>query len=113
MEILKFNRPHESYVLYVKPGVSVEVHTHNRSGELVSVRVFRPGDEAEYDSYNLSYTAPIKTITAKNVIFNTGSKFSSGRDETKRLKMEQFAWRNHDFDLAETVARNAVVSMNI
>ena len=27
MEIVKVNRPHESYIVYVTPGVKVEVHT--------------------------------------------------------------------------------------
>ena len=111
MEIIKVNRPHESYTLYVTPKDRVEIHTHNRSGELVNVKVFREGDFAEYDSYNLRYTAPIKSITAKNVIFDTGSKFR--RDETKRLKMESFAWRNHDFDAAEVAAQNAETSLYI
>ena len=111
MEIIKVNRPHESYTLYVTPKERVEIHTHNRNGDLVSVKVFREGDIAEYDSYNLRYTAPIKAITAKNVIFDTGSCFN--RKETKRLKMESFAWRNHDFDLAEVQAQNAETSRYI
>ena len=111
MEIIKVNRPHESYTLYVTPGSRIEVHTHNRTGDLVGVKVFRIGDHAEYDSYNLRYTAPIKSITSKNVIFDTGSRFN--RKETKRLKMESFAWRNHDFDLAEVQAQNAETSRYI
>ena len=111
MEIIKVNRPHESYTLYVTPKDRVEIHTHNRSGELVNVKVFREGDIAEYDSYNLRYTAPIKAITAKNVIFDTGAYFN--RKETKRLKMESFAWRNHDFDAAEVAAQNAETSLYI
>jgi len=111
MEIITVNRPHESYILYVTPGDRVEIHTHRPDGQLVTLKVFRVGDEAEYDSYNLRYTAPIKSITAKNVIFDTGSKFR--RDETKRLKMEQFAWRNHDFDLDDVRAQNAETSRYI
>jgi hypothetical protein len=111
MEIVKVNRPHESYIVYVTPGVKVEVHTHNRGGDLVDVKVFRPGDIAEYDSYNLSYTAPIKSITAKNIIFDTGSRFN--RKETKRLNFDSFAWRNHAFDAHETAMRNAEVSTYI
>jgi hypothetical protein len=111
MEIVKVNRPHESYIVYVTPGKRVEVHTHNRGGDLVNVKVFHVGDVAEYDSYNLSYTAPIKSITAKNIIFDTGSQFN--RKETKRLNFDSFAWRNHDFDLHETAMRNAEVSTYI
>jgi hypothetical protein len=111
MEIIKVNRPHESYTLYVQPGKQVEIHTHNRGGELVAVKVFLVGDHAEYDSYNLRYTAPIKGITAKNVIFDTGSRFN--RKETKRLNFDSFAWRNHDFDAHEVAMRNAETSMYI
>ena len=111
MEIIKVNRPHESYDVYVQPGKQVEIHTRNRNGEIVTVKVFRVGDVAEYDSYNLSYTAPIKSITAKNVIFDTGSRFNC--KETKRLNFDSFAWRNHDFDAYETARKNAEVSMYI
>ena len=111
MEIIKVNRPHESYTLYVTPKDRVEIHTHNRSGELVNVKVFREGDFAEYDSYNLKYLAPIKAITAKNVIFDMSDRCN--RAGTKRLKMESFAWRNHDFDAAEVAAQNAVTSLYI
>jgi len=111
MEIIKVDRPHESYIAYVTPGVKVEVHTHNRGGDLVNIKVFRPGDFAEYDSYNLSYTAPIKSITAKNIIFDTGSQFN--RKETKRLNFDSFAWRNHDFDVHETAVKNSEVMQYI
>jgi len=111
MEIIKVNRPHESYTLYVTPKDRVEIHTHNRSGELVNVKVFREGDIAEYDSYNLKYLAPIKAITAKNVIFDMSDRCN--RAGTKRLKMESFAWRNHDFDAAEVAAQNAETSLYI
>lgn len=109
MEIIKVNRPHESYTLYVTPGERVEIHTHSRTGELVTLKVFRVGDEAR--TYPWGFTAPIKSITAENVIFDTGSKFR--RDDTKRLKMEQFAWRNHDFELEEVRAANAETSRYI
>jgi len=107
MEVIKINNGHRgSYNLYVVPGQSVEIHTHRENGELVDVRVFRPGDVAEYDSYNLAYTAKITGITAKNVIFSVYGK-------TKRLKMDSFAWRNHDFDAVETANQNAIISMSI
>jgi len=115
MEIIKISRSYmpigETYILYVIPDERVEIHTHNPTGELVSIKVFHIGDEAEYDSFNLRYIAPIKSITAKNVIFDTGSRFC--RNETKRLKMEQFAWRNHDFNVEEARAANAEISRYI
>jgi hypothetical protein len=107
MEVIKINNGHRgSYNLYVVPGQSVEIHTHRADGELVDVRVFRPGDIAEYDSFNLAYTAKITGITAKNVIFDV-------RGKTKRLKMDSFAWRNHNFDAVETANQNAIISMSI
>ena len=111
MEYIKINRGHESYILFVTPGEKVEIHTYSRVGDLTDVKVFRIGDIAEYDSYNLTYTAPIKQITAKNVIFDMSDRCSS--KETKRLKMDSFAWRNHDFDAERIAARNASVSMCI
>jgi hypothetical protein len=116
MEIIKINRGHESYTLFVTPGSKVEIHTYSRAGDLTDVKVFRIGDIAEYDSYNLTYTAPIKQITAKNVIFDMGERWNgnwNGRKETKRLTMDSFAWRNHDFDAERIAARNASVSMCI
>ena len=112
MEYIKINRDHESYILFVTPGSKVEIHTYSRAGDLTDIKVFRIGDIAEYDSYNLTYTAPIKQITTKNVIFDMGERWD-GRKETKRLKMDSFAWRNHDFDAERIAARNASVSMCI
>jgi|GEM_PF-2473856 len=107
MEVIKIQNGHRgSYNLFITPGEKVEIHTHRENGELVDVRVFRPGDVAEYDSYNLAYTAKITGITAKNVIFSVYGK-------TKRLKMDSFAWRNHDFDAVETAKENAIISMSI
>ena len=111
MEVIKIqNGFRGSYNLFITPGEKVEIHTHRENGELVNVRVFRPGDVAEYDSFNLSYTARIIAITAKNVIFDI-----SYNDEprTKRLKMASFAWRNHDFDIEATRQRNSLTSMSI
>jgi len=112
MEVIKINNGHRgSYNLYVVPGQSVEIHTHRAGGELVDVRVFRVGDIAEYDSYNLAYTAKISGITAKNVIFD--ARDTCARGKTKRLKIENFAWRNHDFDAVKTANENAIISMSI
>lgn len=112
MEVIKINNGHRgSYNLFITPGEKVEIHTHRENGELVNVRVFRPGDVAEYDSFNLSYTAKIAGITAKNVIFNVS--YSDEQPMTKRLKMENFAWRNHNFDIEKTRERNAITSMSI
>ena len=111
MEVMKIQNGHRSYNLFITSGASVEIHTHRENGELVNVKVFRLGDVAEYDSFNLSYTAKIVGITTKNVVFDIS--YNDDEPRTKRLKMEKFAWRNHDFDVEATRERNAITSMSI
>ena len=112
MEVMKIQNGHRgSYNLFITPGASVEIHTHRENGDLVNVRVFRPGDVAEFDSYNLSYTAKIVGITAKTVTFDVS--YNPNEPRTKRLKMADFAWRNHNFDIEATRERNAITSMSI
>jgi hypothetical protein len=63
-------------------------------------RAFYIGDLAEYDSFNLSYYGQIISITEKTVSIKTDNK-------TKRLKLSEFIWRNHNFELAEVRRNNA------
>jgi hypothetical protein len=70
---------------------------------------FGIGDQAEYDSYNLSYVGVIEKITPKTV---TITKSLGGNTKRHRLNMYEFCWRNHKFDAAEIRARNAIESMN-
>ena len=96
MEVMKIQNGHRgSYNLFITPGEKVEIHSHRENGELINVKVFRPGDVAKYDSYD---SAPISSITTKNVIFDIGYE-TSQHAKSKRLKMESFAWRNHNFVL--------------
>lgn len=88
-----------NFHVYVQPGERIEVHTRDGAGGLTGMKVFRVGDEAEYDSFNLKYTGTIKSITAKSVIVQPRFGRSS-----KRLDFRAFAWRNFDFD-ADRVAR--------
>lgn len=112
MEMIKISGGFRgTYSLFITPCEKVEIHTHSANGELVNVKVFRPGDVAEYDSYNLSYFAPITGITAKNVIFNIG--YRASQPKSKRLKMENFAWRNHNFDIEVMSRRNSIESMSL
>jgi hypothetical protein len=96
-------------MLYVKPAQGIEVHTY-KNDQLVSVRSFKVGDHAEYDSFNLKYTGPIMGITAKSVIVRKGSYQDA---KTKRMKFEEFAWRNWDFDLEKVSRENWETSMYI
>ncbi len=73
-------------------------------------QAFFHGEKAEYDSYNLSYTAPICGITEKTVSFQLDKGEGS---KTKRLSLIDFAWRNHDFDLGAVMARNAETHQHI
>lgn len=78
-----------------------------RFGKVVD-KTFNIGDMAEYDSYNLSYYGTIESITDKTVTIKprfSGRKF--------RLKLNQFFWRNYDFDLETKAAENAVTSYYI
>ena len=69
---------------------------------------FNIGDTAEYDSYTLHYLGTITKITENGV---TIAPQYGG--QTKRLNLNTFMWRNHDFDLARITARNQETSMYI
>lgn len=99
MEIIEHKFRNTTYRVFVTPGQRVEIHTHEH-GNLVNVRVFQVGDQAEYDSYNLSYYAPIKKITKKNAIFEVYGR-------RKMVKWETFAWRNYDFNLNKARENNS------
>lgn len=62
---------------------------------------FNMGDMAEYDSYNLSYYGEIVGISTKSVQIK---EKHGGR--IHRLDLNTFMWRNHDFDLEKTIAKN-------
>lgn len=92
----------KSFHVYVHPKNRIEVHTRNGAGDTLDVKVFRQGDEAEYNSASpWEYTGLIVSITAKNVIIKP--RFGSS---TKRLDIRHFAWRNHDFDSAQVAKEN-------
>ena len=87
------------YQVEIMPNKSISVF---KNGELCNT--FALGDEAEYDSYNLSYTGEITKITAKQVTIVAYK--GTGCEKTKRLDLYTFCWRNYDFDAAETAAKN-------
>lgn len=68
------------------------------------VRVFRIGDEAEYDSFNLSYIGKIAAIGEKTVAIESRAGSSS---KLHRLDLYTFALRNWDFDAAVARKRNS------
>ncbi len=84
------------------------VYHESSNGTLVKGSSFKVGDFAEYDSYNLSYYGNITKITDKTVTIK--EKYET---RTRRLSMEQFVWRNFEFNLAKTQERNAIESWNL
>jgi len=94
-----------TYKTTLVPGSHVIVETFDE-GRFISMRKFEVGDTAEYDSFNLHYTAPIVAIGKTTVTFKV-------YDRKKRLKAESFAWRNWNFNAAEIARRNAETSQYI
>jgi hypothetical protein len=105
MNIVEYVSGDRRYRATIVPGKHIIVECF-RDGQFVSMRKFEVGDVAEYDSYNLSYTAPIVAIGKSTVTFKV-------YDSRRRLKAENFAWRNWDFNAAEIARRNAVISQCI
>lgn len=106
MNIVEYVSGLRKYRVTLVPGSHVVVE-HFKDDQFVSVRRFEVGDEVEYDSFNLRYTGPIVSIGAKTVTVET--TFNGN----KRLKAEEFGWRNWNFNSAVTKARNAEISQSI
>jgi hypothetical protein len=110
MEVTKRTRPESksttlgeltAAVVTVGEGVrTVGLKTNSVHGPSVVVREYRVGDQAEYDSYNLVYFAPIAKVTAKTVEIVAYGK------EKHRLTLAKFVDKNFDFDLAAARKRN-------
>lgn len=105
MNIVEYVSGARRYKATLVPGKHIIVEFF-RDDQFVSMRKFEVGDVAEYDSYNLHYTAPIVSIGKSTVTFNV-------YDSKKRIKAESFAWRNWDFNAAEIARRNADISQSI
>jgi hypothetical protein len=95
----------ELAAVLVTPGEGVRIvslDTNKYTPVAVLVKEFKVGDQAEYDSYNLVYYAPIESITAKTVVV------AGYRPDTQkhRLTIAKFVEKNRDFDLAKARRRN-------
>lgn len=93
----------------IVPGVSIRLYgidTNHVDGDKPYDITFKVGDQAEFDSYNLSYVGKILAITEKTVTIE-------GHSRPCRLDIYEFDHRNHDFDLAAINERNNVVSQTI
>jgi hypothetical protein len=90
----------------------ITVFSDQRDGTVKQGTSFVVGDIAEYGSYNLSYTGEITKITDKCVTI-VAYKGHRGMEEAHRLDINEFCWRNHNFNAAETARQNAETSMYI
>jgi len=84
----------QEYLVTIVKNKSITVHT---------IITLRAGDMAEYDSYNLAYLDRIKSITDKTITFENG----------RRLRLEEFCWRNWDFNLDKVTKSNQETMMVI
>jgi hypothetical protein len=91
-----FNVGYAKYLVNAVPGESIIVQ---REGH--EPTAFEIGDPAEYDSYNLKYTGKIVSITDKTVTI-----LPKYENRKRRLKIEDFAWRNYDFNAERVAAEN-------
>ncbi len=93
----------------IKPGESIRLFgTHGHRNPIPFDVTFKIGDQAEYDSYNLSYYGTITSISAKTVTI-TERHLNNGKKKSHRLSLDKFASRNHNFNLEETYKKNAEV----
>jgi len=69
-------------------------------------KIFKVGDIATYDSWNLIYTGEIVKITDKavHIVKNKGHKYN---EKTMRLDLYQFASQNWDFDADKAAKHNS------
>jgi hypothetical protein len=82
----------------------------DKNGVLVCGTKFVIGDTAEYDSYNLSYVGMIESISEKTVTIVK----TRGENAVKhRLNINEFCWRNFNFNADETWRRNSEEMMNL
>ncbi len=97
------------YEVEAVPGEYVIIRRYDvRNGvaEYVGESRFEIGDYAEYDSYNLSYYGPVKSISAKGVVINERHE-SNGKVRSHRLNWDKFSWRNWGFSEQSARASNS------
>jgi hypothetical protein len=93
-----------AYLVDLSKKDSVLIHREESNGEVKICKNFLVGDVAEYDSYNLVYTGTIKKITEKSVtiVERCGT--------VHRLSMNEFCWRNYNFDAVRVADENQKTS---
>lgn len=98
-----------SYNADILPKKSIRIYGEYKNSRDSSThfdKVFKIGDRAEYDSYNLNYTGKIVGIGPKSVtIKDHGTKH--------RLTLHEFCWRNWDFDVERIARHNFSTAMTL
>lgn len=94
------------YTVHITPKQSITIV---RNGH--EPNTFKIGDWAEYDSYNLSYSGIIRSITEKTVTIEAYPNSTMSRKH--RLKLDTFAWRNYNFSKEKCDAHNSNEMMYI
>ena len=88
------------YTAEILPKNSIRVTRENEKPN-----TFVIGDWAEYDSYNLHYDGIIRSITEKTV---TIEAYPGSQNAKKyRLRIEEFCWRNWDFNKEDNNKKNS------
>lgn len=100
---VRFGTPYPAqeteYQVEITPNKCISIF---KNGQLCNT--FAMGDEAEYDSYNLSYTGQITGISPRQITIVAYK--GTGCEKVKKLDIYAFCWRNYNFDAAETAAKN-------
>ena len=80
---------------------SITVYRDERDGTTTRGTTFVIGDTCEQSSYNLSYHGKIVKITDKAI--HVQKEYGGC---LKRMSVEEFCWRNFDFNAAESTRKN-------
>jgi hypothetical protein len=109
--IVKVGWSSDEYNVDIEPGESIRLwgtYKNHVNGPITYSQTFKIGEEAEYHSYNLSYTGKIVSIGEKTVTIQAYS--GTLNQKNHRLSLFEFAWRNWDFD-AEKIALDNSIAM--
>jgi hypothetical protein len=101
-----------SYNADVMPGHSIRIFgtmTNRVGGPVEFDKVFKIGDHAEYDSYNLKYVGTIVKIGPKTVTI----KHYEHTATVTMLDLYNFINRNWDYDAVAIAAHNSEEMMHI
>ena len=104
----------EYYVAHTGKGKTAGISIYEDiKGTITHRRDFKVGDVAEHNSYNLSYFGIILAITEKTVTISEHVSNNHPRQKKNRLTLEEFCWRNKNFDHDKAAAENAITSMSL